>query len=442
MHFAHYIGHQKDPSRRPGSATPSTPIESSGTWIQPQPEPTFPPPWNTTTVLDVEKPIASSDNPEVPQFQHGDGNPGSNSTLHVPASLHPRHSHYRASSRLSRNTILATIDSSTPSSFLQRKAIRYTPAWTVALLALGTTAVTVWYSHRVMVDITELPRALQLSPGLTVLVVNVLSHIVAFLALSLFSDMLEHLRWALACRPNGVLLSSFLAMSRATPITGVFYLFRVKGWHQLWASARILSYLITLGMSLILIVNVTFKTVYTPYVSDSLAPTHRVVGGLAPLGTTGQDTIDPALIPLIAASYSVAFITDPRFVTKVGPIHCSASDPNCISLLLPGGMELVRVYDGEGPGEEIIFSQSLFSGNFSGDYDTIVVNEAPSYQIEYDAIQTVDPSFRWNRTEDCTMFGQSIGEGIYLCQHEVKDSLYLGTSRIRRFHSSYGLTRE
>lgn len=315
---------------------------------------------------------------------------------------------------------------STPSTFLQRKAIRYTPAWTVALFALGTTAITVWYSHRVMVDKTELPLALQLTPGLTVLVVNVLSHIVAFLALSLFSDILEHLRWALACRPNGVLLASFLAMSRATPITGVFYLFWVKGWHQSWALARILAYVTAFAMSLILIVNVTFKTVYTPYGSDSLAPTHRVIGGLAPLGTTGQETVDPALIPMIAASYSIAFITDPRFVTKVGPINCRAEDPNCVSLLLPGGMELVRLYDGEGPGQEIRFSQSLFSGNFSGEYDTIVVNEAPSYQIEYDAIESVDPLFRWDRRRDCSMFGQSIGEGIYVCQHEVGDSLYLG----------------
>jgi len=326
--------------------------------------------------------------------------------------------------------MLATIDPSTPSAFLQRKSTRYAPAWTVALLALGTTAITVWYSHRVMVDKTELPRGLQLTPGLTVLAVNVLSHIVAFLALSLFSDMLEHLRWSLACRPNGVPLGSFLAMSRATPITGVLYLFRVKGWHQIWALGRILSYIVTFGMSLILIVNVTFKTVYTPYVSDTLAPTHRVVGGLAPLGTTGNDTIDPAMIPLIAASYSVAFITDPRFVTKVGPVNCRAEDPNCVSLLLPGGMEIVRLYDGTGPGEEILFSQSLFSGNFSGDYDTIVVNEAPSYQLEYDAIETVDPSFRWNRKADCTMFGQSIGEGIYVCQQEVGDSLYLGKSRV------------
>ncbi|KAK3939403.1 hypothetical protein QBC46DRAFT_388109 [Diplogelasinospora grovesii] len=310
-------------------------------------------------------------------------------------------------------------------SFLQRKTTRFAPTWIVALLALGTTAVTVWYSSRVMVNTTELPKVLQRSPGSTVLVVNVLSHIVAFLCLSLFSDVLESLRWALACRPKGILLTSFLAMSRATPVTGVLYLCKVRGSHQIWAIQRILSYVITIVLSLILIANVTFKVVYTPFDDESVA-TQTVVGGLAPLGTSGIGDLDIALIPLLAATYSIAFITDPRFVTKVSPIGCSASDPNCLSLLMPGGMEVVRAY--EKPSGESN-SQTLFSGNFSGDYDSVVVNNAPGYQIEYDSIPAVDPNFRWNRTligGDCTMFGGDIGEGMYLCQHEVGNSLYLG----------------
>lgn len=400
-------------SRHQMSPAPSAGIEGPLSWLHIQPEPAVSNPWRQTACFEPGTGEWASDCSKDPTiaFQHV-GDPDSN------APHRPR------SSTVSMQIIQPESDTSVLSAFLQRKTRRYIPAWIVALLALGTTAVTVWYSYRVMVDKNELPRALQLSPGLTVLVVNVLSHLVAFLALSLSSDILEHLRWALACRPKGILLTSFLAMSRATPITGVLYLFRVKGWHQVWAVQRILSYLITFGIGIILIVNVTFKTVYTPYSRQGLASTHSVVGGLAPLGTTGFEALDLALVPLIAASYSVAFITDPRFVTKVAPIHCSTSDPNCISLLLPGGMELVRLYD-KGPGEHG-FSQSLFSGNFSGDYDTILVNDAPSYQIEYDSIEAVDPSFQWNRSADCRMYGQSIGEGIYMCQHEVGDDLYMG----------------
>jgi len=123
-------------------------------------------------------------------------------------------------------------------SYLQHKAARFAPTWVVAILALGCSAATVFYSSRVMVNEAALPRVLQHSPGTTVAVINVLSHIVAFLCMTLFTDTMEALRWALACRPRGIPLTSFLAMSRATPITGVLYLCRVRGSHQMWAMQR------------------------------------------------------------------------------------------------------------------------------------------------------------------------------------------------------------
>lgn len=149
----------------------------------------------------------------------------------------------------------------------------------------------------------------------------------------------------------------------------------------------------------------------------------NVIAGLAPLSMTGLDTIDIALIPILVSSYSIAFITDPRLVTKIAPIRCSPSDASCLSLLMPGGMELVRV-DG---GPKV--SDSLYTGDFAGDYDTIVVNDAPACQIEYDSMSSFDPSFTWNRTEldgDCNMFGGSIGEGIYICLREAGHSMHFG----------------
>ncbi|KAK0625453.1 hypothetical protein B0T17DRAFT_273698 [Bombardia bombarda] len=329
------------------------------------------------------------------------------------------------SSTLSTEAPAETAARSVRSAFLQRKTAKYAPTWAMTVLTFIITILTVWYSQRTMVDAKQVPSVMQLSPGLTVFMVNTLSQIIAYLAVTLFSDVLEQLRWSLACRPQGILLSSFLAMSRATPITGVFCLCRVRGSHQFWAFQRAFSSIITALLSIIMIANVTFKVVYTPFDNDQAA-TYTVFGGLVPFGTTGLGNIDLALFPLYATTYSIAFITDPRFVTKVAPVKCSVSSPNCLSLLMPGGMEAVRVY--EDPTSKL-FSQSLFSGNFSGDYDSIVIHDAPAYQIEYDSIYTVDPDFRWNRTTgfgDCTMYGADIGEGIYVCQHEVGDSIYLG----------------
>lgn len=124
------------------------------------------------------------------------------------------------------------------SSYLQRKRRRFATLWINAALAVFASIFSVWYTYRVMVDQDALPPALQLKPGTTVLVVNILSHIVAYLCWSLFSDTTEALRWALACRPTGILLTTFLVLSRATPFAGVAYLCTMKGPHQIWGLQR------------------------------------------------------------------------------------------------------------------------------------------------------------------------------------------------------------
>jgi len=149
------------------------------------------------------------------------------STLqHGPAS----HERPNDSTESSLNEVRATL--------LASKGRKHLTTWLTAILTLASSALTVWYSQRAMVDRTALPPALQHSPGTTVLIANVLSHIVSFLVVTLFMETLESLRWALACRRQGVLLTTFLAMSRATPVAGVLYLCKVRGWHQIWALQR------------------------------------------------------------------------------------------------------------------------------------------------------------------------------------------------------------
>jgi hypothetical protein len=110
--------------------------------------------------------------------------------------------------------------------------------WIVAIMTIIAAAFSTLYSYRVLVNHAALPDSLVLSPGATVLVVNIMSHVVAYLCWFLFSNTIEALRWALACRKEGVLLTSFLAMSRATPFMGVLYLCITKGKHQVWAFQR------------------------------------------------------------------------------------------------------------------------------------------------------------------------------------------------------------
>lgn len=123
-------------------------------------------------------------------------------------------------------------------SFLQHRGRRFAPLWVNAALAVFWSVFAIYYSDRVMVVEEALPATLQLQPSVTVLVVNILSHVVAFLCWTLFRDTSEALRWALACRSEGILLTSFLALSRATPFIGVAYLCMTKGSHQIWSIQR------------------------------------------------------------------------------------------------------------------------------------------------------------------------------------------------------------
>lgn len=123
-------------------------------------------------------------------------------------------------------------------SALQPKAERFLTTCLTCVAAVVSTVFSVYYSYTVLVNEDAVPPALSLSPGKTVMVINVLSHVVAFLCWSLLSDASEALRWALACRPQGISLASFLALSRATTLPGVAYLCTVWGEHILWGLQR------------------------------------------------------------------------------------------------------------------------------------------------------------------------------------------------------------
>jgi len=162
--------------------------------------------------------------------------------------------------------------------------------------------------------------------------------------------------------------------------------------------------------------NVTFQSIYTPY-SNAANATQYVVAGLFPVGSNGIDHVPRAYLSLFASAYTMGFMTDPRYVVSVAPVLCSGR--GCLSIFLPGGMEVVRVDDGTG-------SNTLFSGDYSGDYSAITVNDAPGYQMEYGLIESVESDFQFDRESDCKMYLQSVNDGLFICTVEKGVLLYLG----------------
>jgi hypothetical protein len=118
------------------------------------------------------------------------------------------------------------------------KAKRHATLLIEAFVVVTLSIFTVYYAYTVLVSERAVPPAFVLSPGKTVSVVNILSHMVAFLSRDLLENVGEEMRWALACRTKGVLLTTFLALSRATPYSGVAYLCSVRGSHRFWCMQR------------------------------------------------------------------------------------------------------------------------------------------------------------------------------------------------------------
>jgi hypothetical protein len=138
------------------------------------------------------------------------------------------------------------------------------------------------------------------------------------------------------------------------------------------------------------------------------------------VSAAGLENITLSLVSVFAA-YTMGFITDPRFVTSVAPVACSGKD--CLSIFLPGGMDSVRYDDDTG-------MQTLFSGQFPGDYTVVVIKDAPGYQIEYASIESVDAAFHFDLDKDCKRYLDTIGDGLVICMKERGMQLFLGKCRL------------
>lgn len=121
---------------------------------------------------------------------------------------------------------------------LQSKLKQSSTSWLLAGLTSSVLAFSTWFIYREFICTRKVPRHLQLSPGRTVTVVNILSQVNIFLAWTLVDSVFESLRWTMASRTQGILITSFIGMSRATDFVGVADLLRVPGWHRIWCIQR------------------------------------------------------------------------------------------------------------------------------------------------------------------------------------------------------------
>jgi hypothetical protein len=132
-----------------------------------------------------------------------------------------------------------------------------------------------------------------------------------------------------------------------------------------------------------------------------------VYAGLAPitkelsLSSLIETVIPSDAINFYYMTFCYSLLSDNRFSLAIQPISCSG--PSCSSFFLPGGAAIVRDQN------ETDF---LFNGHEWTGETAVLIHNAPGYQMEF---YPAPQGWRYNSTTDCVAYGQSEGEGLYIC---------------------------
>ncbi|KIW95711.1 uncharacterized protein Z519_04296 [Cladophialophora bantiana CBS 173.52] len=319
-------------------------------------------------------------------------------------------------------------------SVLQSKSPKLVKAWLWVLALAIFCAWLASFTYAVFISANPVPRFYDFSPSITVRVVNTASHAAVYLAGCMVEAVFDAVCWAVISGRRGASLTTFLATKKDTGIGTVASLFLTYGGHQLWCILRyFMAYIdshkalntltfsgrLTLMVSgrligLPLLSGLSYKDVYYPSqvvsVVGGIAPLHDSVVALEKASYGGsQPTFQEASINTMLISSTNSILTDPKFVTSVAPISPNCRGPDCKSLFLPGGLELVLRADGT----------TLFDGKEPDD-PVIIVHDAPGYQIEF-----LPQGFTFNTAVDCQVYGLPVS-ALYACVAGRNNTIFSG----------------
>jgi hypothetical protein len=187
--------------------------------------------------------------------------------------------------------------------------------------------------------------------------------------------------------------------------------------------------------------NVEYKYLYTSDYSSQV----DVVAGLVPLDyaietylhSAGLDNnIPSSVVNVYFMAFTYGFLSDSRFVTSIPAISCDPS-ANCTSIFLPGGINLIRRLGPDGGPNSTLFDKtSHYDGNTYANAPALITQNAPGYQIEFSSIG----DYTFDKTSNCTQYGNSTGEGLYLCLASNDSDIVAGKSpHLKRDQSSHYL---
>jgi hypothetical protein len=127
------------------------------------------------------------------------------------------------------------------------------------------------------------------------------------------------------------------------------------------------------------------------------------MAGLAPPNSSLVNYISPVMVGIHFLAFTHTILTDSTLAVGVPPLACRGN--NCSSFFLPGGLRQVRLQNQD-------FSSSLFNTQQPDGPTSVLVHNAPGYQLEFSPIEA---NHTFNSETDCTTYGESTGVGIHLC---------------------------
>ncbi len=147
-------------------------------------------------------------------------------------------------------------------------------------------------------------------------------------------------------------------------------------------------------------------------------PTIPVVAGLAQPIVNTFANVPISVVDVYYQTFIKGILMDPSLVIGIDPVTCNSLE--CTSLLLPGGLELVRLADG-GPNSTLYGNQPPVASPVA------MIYQAPSYHLEYFPITD---GFLFDKSTDCQTYEGVSDEAMNICIAANDTQILAGTNKL------------
>jgi len=121
------------------------------------------------------------------------------------------------------------------------------------------------------------------------------------------------------------------------------------------------------------------------------------------------------------STYSISILGNGNFVTGIDPVACSG--PECVSVFLPGSLEVARGLDYPN-GTSLNLNDTVFNNA-----EVVMIHNAPGYQLDF---YPVEEEFIFDKVQECMLFGQTRGQGLFMCISSKGPALVTGTALLNK----------